>query len=102
MSKFYITTTAKDNNGRAKATVVRLVEDQLIPLFQFAVFYNGALEVLPGANMTIAAAPIRRIHSNSDIYLAADGSATLTINDKITTPGQLHHGTLDGRTLTRR
>jgi hypothetical protein len=99
---FTITTTAKDNNGRAKATIVRLVEDQLIPLFQFAVFYNGTLELLPGANMTVGdPANPGRIHSNSDIYLAADGSATLNINHKITTPGQLHHGTLDGRTLTQ-
>jgi Tfp pilus assembly protein PilX len=98
--RFTISTTAKDNNGRAMATVMRVVEDQLIPLFQFAVFYNGPLEILPGQNMTIAGTN-GRIHSNSDIYLAADGSATLTINDKITTPGQLHHGTLDGRTLTQ-
>jgi hypothetical protein len=99
---FNITTTAKDNNGRAKATIVRLVEDQLIPLFQFAVFYNGALELLPGANMTMGdLSNPGRIHSNSDIYLAADGSATLNINHKITTPGQLHKGTLDGRTLTQ-
>lgn len=99
---FTITTTARDNNGRARATIVRLVEDQLIPLFQFAVFYNGALELLPGANMAMGdPANPSRIHSNSDIYLAADGSATLTVNHKITTPGQLHHGTLDGRTLTR-
>jgi len=97
---FTIRTTARANSGRARATVVRLLEDQLIPLFQFAVFYNGALELLPGANMTIGGAN-GRIHSNSDIYLAADGSATLTINAKLTTTGDLHHGTLDGRNLTR-
>ena len=98
--RFTINTTARDNNGRAKATVMRVVEDQLIPLFQFAVFYNGPLEILPGQNMTIGGTN-GRIHSNSDIYLAADASATLTIDDKITTPGKLHHGTLDGRNLTQ-
>jgi Tfp pilus assembly protein PilX len=99
---FTITTTARDNNGRARATIMRLVEDQLIPLFQFAVFYNGALEILPGANMTLGdPSNPNRIHSNSDIYLAADGSATMNVNHKITTPGQLHHGTLDGRTLSQ-
>jgi Tfp pilus assembly protein PilX len=97
---FVITTTANATTGRGKATVVRMVEDQLIPLFQFAVFYNGNLEVLPGANMTIGGVN-GRIHSNSDIYLAADGSATLTINDRITTAGKLHHGTLDGRSLSQ-
>jgi len=98
--RFTVTTTAQDNNGRAKATVMRVVEDQLIPLFQFAVFYNGPLEILPGQNMTIGGTN-GRIHSNSDIYLAADGSATLTIDDRITTPGKMHHGTLDGRSLTQ-
>jgi Tfp pilus assembly protein PilX len=98
--RFTISTTAKDNNNRAQAKVMRVVEDQLIPLFQFAVFYNGPLEILPGQNMTIGGTN-GRIHSNSDIYLAADGSATLTIDDKITTPGKLHHGTLDGRNLTQ-
>ena len=62
------------------------VEDQLIPLFQFGIFYNNDLEMLPGANMTFSGG---RIHSNHDIYMST--SATLTVNSIITTAGDILH-----------
>jgi type II secretory pathway pseudopilin PulG len=58
----------------AHEKVRRLVEVAQIPLFQFAVFYNRDLEILPGPNMTLTG----RIHSNRDIYIGSDN--TLTIN----------------------
>ncbi|MBI1850908.1 MAG: hypothetical protein HYR85_11240 [Planctomycetes bacterium] len=58
----------------AHEKVRRLVQVAQIPLFQFAVFYNSDLEILPGPNMTLTG----RVHSNRDIYIGCGG--TLTIN----------------------
>lgn len=54
---------------------LRYVNSQATPLFQFAVFYTGDLEVNPGANMTIGG----RVHSNGNMYLTSNGN-TLTLN----------------------
>ncbi len=102
---YTVTTTARENNGRGKATLVRLMEDQLIPLFQFGVFYQNLLEIFPGANMTFTG----RIHSNSNIKLGTH--ATLTVQQDMTAGGTIttyqpgdYHGenfsgpvTLDGQ-----
>jgi hypothetical protein len=82
----------------ASARIVAEVRNVLIPLFQFGIFYEQDLEILPGANMTFAGG---RIHSNQDIYLNPDGSATLSIDSIITTAGDLYHERKD-RTDTER
>ena len=46
------------------------LQNQLIPLFQFGVFYNDDLEIFPGPDLTFNG----RIHTNSDLYVG--GSAT--------------------------
>ncbi|MFQ5965154.1 MAG: PilX N-terminal domain-containing pilus assembly protein [Candidatus Scalinduaceae bacterium] len=68
----------------ATAKVALSVEDNLIPLFQFAVFYNDDLEIHPGPDMIFSGG---RIHSNKDIYLGANN--TLSINSKTTTAGNV-------------
>lgn len=62
------------NNGITK-TIHQIIARRLIPTFQHVVFYDGDLEILPGANMTVTG----RIHCNHDIYADSDG-ATLTID----------------------
>ncbi|MEZ5976835.1 MAG: hypothetical protein R3F34_01265 [Planctomycetota bacterium] len=52
-----------------------LVAAAATPVFQFAVFYTGDLEISNGPNMTIGG----RVHSNGDIYMSPNGS-TLTVN----------------------
>ncbi|SEM52901.1 PilX N-terminal [Syntrophus gentianae] len=87
---YTITSTAAKNNTNSRATVIYNMEDQLIPLFQFGIFYEQDLEMLPGANMTFSGG---RIHSNSDMYMYS--SATLTINTRVTAAGDIYHGRKD-------
>jgi hypothetical protein len=81
--RYIIKITTKENSGRANASVMRLVEDQLIPLFQFGVFYQNLLEIFPGAPMTFNGL----IHSNANIYLGT--SATLTVQQNMTAGGTI-------------
>ncbi len=72
----FTATAVHPQNNAITSTVHQRIARRLIPTFQHAVFYNDDLEMLPGANMTLSG----RIHSNQDIYIDADGTATLTVN----------------------
>ncbi|WP_309670682.1 hypothetical protein [Gemmatimonas sp.] len=73
-----ITVSARDTSGN-KATAVLSVNAQTIPLFQFGVFYEDDLEILPGAPMTFAG----WVHTNGNLYLS---SASATFQSNLTTP----------------
>jgi hypothetical protein len=83
VSHYTLTSKAINSNTQTGISIVRLLDDQLIPLFQFGVFYNKLLEIFPGANMIFNG----RIHSNADIKL--NTSKTLTTNLKMTSGGTI-------------
>jgi hypothetical protein len=87
---YRITSTATDNNTGAVSTVTIDVQDQLIPIFQFGVFYNGVLEAFPGAPMTFSG----WIHSNGSIYFGSNGS-TLEMSSMVTTAANIFDYRLD-------
>ncbi len=72
VSYFQITARAVTDNSAVE--VMRTVQVGKSPVFQYGVFYDDDLEILPGPDMTLAG----RIHANGDIYL--NGGATLRIN----------------------
>ncbi|MCW5550842.1 MAG: hypothetical protein KIS67_01620 [Verrucomicrobiae bacterium] len=59
------------------------VQLAMIPIFQFAIFYNLDLEINPGAPMTIGG----RTHGNAFIYLQP--AAALTFNGDVTSAGEI-------------
>ncbi len=64
----------------------------IIPIFQFAVFYEDDLEMLPAPSMTLSG----RMHSNADVYLGSDN--TLTIDSNVTAAGDAFHRRKDTST----
>ena len=88
--------TAQDTNGGVQhsATVTQTLEVQLIPIFQFGVFYEEDLEILPGANMTFAGP----VHTNGDLYagVGSGSTPTLTFNSTITSHSNIIHARKDG------
>ncbi|BBO17144.1 conserved hypothetical protein [Candidatus Brocadia pituitae] len=96
IQKYEIISTAKrTGNNSSTAKVVQSVEDNLIPLFQFGIFYHDDLEILPGPEMTFSGG---RIHSNSNIYLGAND--TLSIDSKITSAGNIYNHRKDTGAVT--
>ena len=73
-----ITVAARDTSGN-KATAVLSVNAQTIPLFQFGVFYEDDLEILPGAPMTFTG----WVHTNGNLYLSSNSA---TFQSNLTTP----------------
>jgi hypothetical protein len=68
---------------------VRLFQEfecAMVPIFQFAVFYENDLEIAPGPAMIIDG----RIHSNKNIYLHSGDQ--IDINSYITAYGSIYHG----------
>ena len=81
---------------RPEALLEMIFRVRLVPLFQFAAFYDKDLEILPGPNMTLDG----RVHANGDLYLASHN--TLQINGQVTaamrsddTGGFVHRGRKD-------
>jgi hypothetical protein len=59
--------------------------NRLIPLFQFAIFYNNDLEIANGPNLTITGP----VHTNGRLFLSPDGS-TLTFNGDVTSVSDMY------------
>ena len=63
----------------------------LVPLTQYAIFYNGLLEFSTCAAMTVNG----RVHANGSIYTGT--SASLTFNGTVTTTGTISSPTWNGQ-----
>ncbi|MBI4606502.1 MAG: hypothetical protein HY721_31440 [Planctomycetes bacterium] len=61
------------NTGDGYATVDRVVDLTLTPLFQYMIFYQDDLEILPGPSMTLGG----RVHANADIYVGCGNRLTV-------------------------
>ncbi|MCZ6795626.1 MAG: hypothetical protein O7J95_18635, partial [Planctomycetota bacterium] len=69
--------TASVENGEGYATVDRVIDLTATPLFQYMIFFDGDLEVLPGPPMTLSG----RVHANGDLYVGA--GRTLTVDTEV-------------------
>ena len=79
------------NSDNLEADLELRFKSRLVPLFQFAAFYNKDLEILPGPSMTLSGP----VHTNGSLWLYCN-SATLTIQGQVTTAGDLWRGRKDG------
>ena len=75
----------REGDDLPEARLQTTFRSQLIPLFQFAAFYNRDLEIAPGADMTLAG----RVHSNGDLYLTGN---RLSVEGDVTAAGQIYGG----------
>jgi len=73
-------------DGRTEAILEMVFKSRLVPMFQFAAFYNKDLEINPGPPMTLNG----RVHTNGDLYLGA--KQILTIQGQTSTAGRLFRG----------
>ncbi|MCL0067093.1 pilus assembly PilX N-terminal domain-containing protein [Thermodesulfovibrionales bacterium] len=83
---FKITSNARLAGTSASSKLTQTVRVELIPIFQFGIFFEADLEILPGPNMTFTGGGI---HSNSNIYIGS--GASLSIDTKITSAGNIYN-----------
>jgi hypothetical protein len=73
------------NSNNTDQTVLQMnFKARLVPLFQFAAFYDGDLEILPGPAMVLSGP----VHSNGSLYLG--GGNSLTIQGAVTSVGSIY------------
>ncbi len=94
VKSFTINSLGLDTTSNAGVDLRMQIEDALIPIFQFAVFYEYDLEIAPGPSMTLGG----RVHTNHDAYLQCDNS--LYINSYLTAAGSIFHGRKAGSGLS--
>jgi hypothetical protein len=76
---FRVTVTAETAAPpMAEATVEMTANFDIIPIFQFAIFYEEDLEILPGPDMLLNG----RVHSNQSIYIGSE--STLSVDSSMT------------------
>lgn len=78
--------TGKSGNPEAIATLA--FRSRLVPLFQFAVFFDKDLEFTNTANLTMNGP----IHTNGNLFLDAGTNATLAINGQTTSSNGIYRG----------
>lgn len=76
-------------NGMHKM-IEKIVCISSVPLFQFAIFYEGDLEVLPGPSLTLSGP----IHTNGNMYLGSGSSITFD-TDYVRAVGHIYRRRLD-------
>jgi hypothetical protein len=86
VKRFTVESAAQGGANRSRIRVTQDVEDALIPLFQFAVFYENDLEIAPGPSMTLSG----RVHTNADMYLQSENS--VYIESYTTAANHIYHG----------
>jgi Tfp pilus assembly protein PilX len=86
---FTIDARSKDKGTQTETKIEAEIKDALVPIFQFAVFYQQDLEILPGPAMTLGG----RVHSNRDLYLGSRNS--LKVDSWTTAAGNIYHGRKD-------
>ena len=89
----YFSTALKEDGQQKSPTAILGLrfKSRLVPLFQFAAFYNSDLSFSFPPNMTMNG----RVHSNGDIYFNAGGESgtnTLAVTGIVTTPGTMYRG----------
>lgn len=86
VKSFTVTADATSTVEPASIRLTQAFEVALIPIFQFAVFYDHDLEIAPGPLMGL----IGRVHSNGDLYIQSGNE--LRMDSYVTAAGDLLHG----------
>ena len=84
--QYTVGSISADTDGHPEAILELELVSRLVPLFQFAAFYDKDLEILPGEPMTLAGP----VHTNGDLYLGAGDS--LDLLGQVTAAGDLYRG----------
>lgn len=83
---FALTSVASSDIDQGNIQLEVNFEAALVPIFQFAVFYEDDLEIAPGPLMNL----IGRVHTNSNLYLQS--ANTLQMESYVTANGDIYHG----------
>jgi len=79
-----LVSSAVEGPADSRAAITLTARVQTMPIFQFGLFYDEDLEVLPGPIMDFEG----RVHTNGELYV--DGGSGLYFHEMVTAAGDLH------------
>jgi hypothetical protein len=80
-----ISTVSNSTSGfNIAAAIGQQINLGVVPIFQFAIFYQNTLEINPGSAMTVNGL----VHGNTNIYI--DPTGTLTFSNSISSSGSIN------------
>ncbi len=91
---YAVRSVALSPTDRPEALLGMHFQSRLVPLFQFAAFYDKDLEILPGPPMFLEGP----VHTNGNLFL--DAGDSLTIDGQVTAAGRLFQGRKNSNTCT--
>jgi Tfp pilus assembly protein PilX len=86
--RYDVVSVARDTQSKPTAIVKMQLKSRLVPLFQFAAFYEQDMDITIPPTMTLNGP----VHSNNDLYLNAAVGNTLSITGQVTAAGALYRG----------
>ncbi len=86
--RYNVVAVAQDKQNKPTSISEMRIKSRLIPLFQFAAFYDQDMDFQRPPSMTLNG----RVHSNSDLYLNAADGGSLSIQGQVTAKGKLYRG----------
>jgi hypothetical protein len=86
--RYNVISIAQDKQMQPTAILGMQFKSRLIPLFQFAAFYDQDMDVQIPPTMTLNGP----VHSNNDMYLDSANAYTFTIQGQVTAAGSLYRG----------
>lgn len=84
VTPYAITVTARSLTG-GEVRMRREMQTVGIPVFQFGIFSENDLSFFAGPDFNFGG----RVHTNEDLYLKQDGTALLTLSDRVTAVGEV-------------
>jgi hypothetical protein len=84
ITPYTIEVTARTSGG-AEVRMQREMQTVGIPVFQFGIFSENDLSFFAGPSFDFGG----RVHSNQHLWLKQDGTATLTLRDRVTAVGEI-------------
>ena len=101
--RYTVTSVGRNTQQNNEAVLDLTFKSRVVPLFQFAIFFDEDLEFFNGAVMTVDGP----VHTNGDLYLAPQSGGQTNYTGQVSTAGTFYRGmktksTCDGYTGTAR
>lgn len=86
--RYTVRSVGRNNQLSNEAILDLTFKSRLVPLFQFAIFFQDDLEFFNGATMTVSGP----VHTNGGLYLAPQTGGTTNLDGQTTVAGTFYRG----------
>jgi len=86
--RYTATSVGRNRQSENEAVLEMTFKARVVPLFQFAIFFEQDLEFFNGADMVVTGP----VHSNNDAYFAAQDGGSLSFEEEVTVANTLYRG----------